>query len=395
MIFRARWVLPIERPPVENGWVRIEHGVIEDVGSGAPRTAGVTDLGDVVLLPGLINAHTHLELSWMDGRIPAAPSMASWIAALMKLRRECSPPDEAQKAAAAAALRRARARGTIAVGDISNTLVTADVLASTATPSVLFHEVLGFMPHDADGRAADAAERVESVSREPVAPGLAPHAPYSVSPDLFRAVERETSARGLLSSVHLGESPEEVEFLMTGSGPIADTLQALGVWNDRWVAPRMGPVEYLDGMGVLKPGLLVVHATQLDSGALARVKERGCVLVSCPRSNRRVGAGDPPLDSFYRSGAVVALGTDSLASAPDLDMFGELSAARAASTVSPATLLHSATAGGASALGLQRRFGRIAPGLRGPLLAAAVPAGIADVQEYLVSGAVEDLQWVG
>ena len=395
MIVRARWLLPIERPPIANGWVTIERGVIQAVGSGALPAGDSIDLGDAAVLPGLVNAHTHLELSWMARQISEARSMDAWIRALMKLRREFSPPDEEQKAAASAAVICARARGTVAFGDIGNALITADVLASTGMPAVLFHEVVGFMPHDAARRAAEAADRVSNVVKPPVAPGLAPHAPYSVSPDLFRAVARETAVRGLRSSVHLGESPEEVEFLMTGRGPIADTLKALGVWDEAWRAPEMGPVEYLDALGVLRPGLLVVHATQLSAAALALVAERGCVIVSCPRSNRRVGAGDPPVESFYRSGAVVAFGTDSLASAPDLDMFAELAAARALSTVPPAMLIASATTGGATALGLQDTFGRIAPGLRGPLLAARVPAGISDVQEYLVSGEVEEFQWVG
>lgn len=395
MIVRARWVLPIERPPIENGWVALDGGIIRDVGSGAPPPGTVTDLGDAAIIPGLVNAHTHLELSWMAGRIPAASSMAEWIGALVALRRGCSPPVAEQKAAAIAALTEARARGTIAFGDISNTLLTADVLATAAVPSVLFHEVLGFLPHEAESRAAEAAERVMRESRPPVTPGLAPHAPYSVSPDLFRAVARESSQRSLPSSVHLGESPEEIEFLMTGSGAIADALKSLGVWNDGWEAPRADPAEYLDRMGVLAPGLLVVHGTHLSASALARVGERGCVLVSCPRSNRMVGAGDPPLDAFYRSGAVVAFGTDSLASAPDLDMFAELSAARAVTSVPAATLLESATRGGAIALGLQDRFGCVVRGSSGPLLAARVPSGVDDVQEYLVSGEVEDLQWVG
>ena len=163
-------------------------------------------------------------------------------------------------------------------------------------------------------------------------PGLAPHAPYSVSPDLFRAIARVASAHALPASVHLGESQDEVEFLATGGGEIATTLKHLGAWNPDWSPPGVDPAAYLDSLGVLAPGLLVVHATQLGPSALARLAARGCVIVSCPRSNRWVGAGDPPIDDFYASGAAVVFGTDSLASAPDLDMFAELAAARRVST---------------------------------------------------------------
>lgn len=404
MIVRARWVLPIDRPLVHGGWVEIAAGVIRAVGHGRPPSGDVTDLGDVALMPGLLNAHTHLELSWMAGRVPPAPSMDAWIRGLMALRRESSPTGDAQRDAAAHAMGMARAQGTLAFGDISNTLITAPVLAHGAPGSVVFHELLGFAPHDADARAAEGADRVLMSARaasphEPpyphVRPGLAPHAPYSVSPDLFAAIDRQARGRFLPSSVHLGESPEEMEFLMTGGGPIAAVLKDLGAWSEAWRTPACGPVEYLDALGVLREELLVVHATQLAPDALATLAARGCIIVSCPRSNRWVGAGDPPLDDFYASGATVAFGTDSLASVESLDMFAELAAARTISSVPNARLLDSATRGGAIALGLNEHFGRIAPGLRAPLLAVRVPARTTDVEEYLVSGKPRDMQWVG
>lgn len=403
-LFRARWVLPIDRSPIEDGWVAIEEGVIRDLGQGRPPSGAAIDLGDAAVLPGLINAHTHLELSWMSGRIPPAPSMDVWIRGLMALRRGQSPHEDMQRVTAAMALGVARAQGTLAFGDISNTLVSAPVLADEAPGSVIFHELLGFAPHDAAARAKDGADRVEAAARAAsphappyphVRPGLAPHAPYSVSPQLFAAIDREARSRFIPSSVHLGESPEEVEFLMTGSGPIAGMLKDLGVWDDQWRAPECGPVEYLDRLGILREDLLLVHGTQLTPDALATVAARGCILVSCPRSNRWVGVGDPPLDAFYASGATVAFGTDSLASVDSLDMFAELAAARAICSVPDAQLLDSATRGGATALGLDQHVGTIARGRRAPLLAVGVPSDVTDVEEYLVRGRPEQRWWVG
>ncbi|MDQ3068924.1 MAG: amidohydrolase family protein [Acidobacteriota bacterium] len=393
-LVRARWVLPVDRPPIDGGWIALEEGVIRTVGRGQPPSGPLTDLGDTAILPGLINAHTHLELSWLAGRVPPASSMDAWIRRLMSLRREASPLAEVQQVTASMAAAKAREQGTIAFADISNTLVTAPVLAEGRAPSVLFHELLGFAAHDAAARAAEGADRVEGL-RHQVRPGLAPHAPYSVAPDLFAAIDRESCERQLPSSVHLGESPEEIEFLMTGGGPLAGLLKELGVWRDDWAPPGVDPVTYLDRLGVLRAGLLVVHATHLKADALATLAARRCVIVSCPRSNRWVGAGDPPLDAFYASGATVALGTDSLASVESLDMFAELAAARAISSVPHARLLESATRGGAIALGLEDSYGRIAPGMRGPLLAVRVGADATDVEEYLVSGKPRDMQWVG
>jgi 5-methylthioadenosine/S-adenosylhomocysteine deaminase len=182
---------------------------------------------------------------------------------------------------------------------------------------------------------------------------------------------------------------------MSGRGEIAETLKQLGAWNDAWSPPGVDPAEYLDRLGVLRPGLLVVHATQLSPRALARLSDRGCVIVSCPRSNRWVGAGDPPLDAFYASGASVTFGTDSLASAPDLDMFAELAAARTVSSVPAATLLESATRRGADALGFGQELGTIEPGKRADLLAVSIPAHVQDVEEYLLSGIPRsDIRWL-
>ena len=154
----------------------------------------VTDLGDVALLPGLVNAHTHLELSWMRGLNPPSSSMNGWIRSLMALRKQQSPAPEEQARVADTAIGDAVAAGTIAFGDISNTLLTASVLASRAVPAVVFHELLGFAPHDHDGRAREGAERVIGAAQPPVRAGLAPHAPYSTSPELFRAIRAAVDA---------------------------------------------------------------------------------------------------------------------------------------------------------------------------------------------------------
>ena len=406
-VYRASWVLPIAAPPIRDGWVEIAEGRIVAVGTSVERPPdgqgqanserSAASLETVAILPGLVNVHTHLELSWMAGRVPPSDSMGRWIRALMAARRSELPGVAEQRRAAAAALAFARATGTVAVGDIGNSFVAVDVLAEAAMPAVLFHELIGFRlgPAEARARAHEGATAVVAAVRSPVNPGLAPHAPYSVSPDLFRAVSDAASSNGLRSSVHVGESPEEVEFLMTGRGEIAETIKSLGAWNDAWAVPRCDPAGYLDSLGVLRPGLLAVHCTQLTPSALSRVADRGCVLVSCPRSNRWVGAGDPPLDSFYQSGAAVAFGTDSLASVADLEMFAELAAARAISTVPAARLLESATRRGAEALGFGAELGTIEPGKRADLLAVRIPADLVDVEEYLVSGvAPADVRWL-
>jgi cytosine/adenosine deaminase-related metal-dependent hydrolase len=397
IVHRAAWVLPIAAPPIEDGWVAVDDGRIVGVGGPKDRPAGapVSGTDDTAILPGLVNAHTHLELSWMAEKVPPCDSMGQWIGTLMALRRGHAPDTEMQYAAAAAAIARARASGTVAFGDIGNSFVGADALVDARIPAVFFYELIGFGPAGAEARAVEGATCVAQRVKPPVHAGLAPHAPYSVSPDLFRAIADQAAARGLRSSVHLGESRAEVEFLMTGGGEIAEMLRQLGAWNAEWSPPGVDPAEYLDRLGVLRPGLLVVHATQLGPPALARLAERGVTLVSCPRSNRWVGAGDPPLDAFYASGVPVAFGTDSLASAPSLDMFAEVAAARAISSVPASNLLASATRGGADALGFGQELGTIEPGKRAALIAVRLPPDLDDVEEYLVRGVpCSDITWL-
>jgi cytosine/adenosine deaminase-related metal-dependent hydrolase len=158
----------------------------------------------------------------------------------------------------------------------------------------------------------------------------------------------------------------------------------------------VSPVQFLDEIGFLDDRVLAVHGVQMTSDDLARLAARGTTLVTCPRSNRYTGAGIPPLEAFYASGVRVAVGTDSLASAPDLNVFAELAAMRAlAPSVPAATLLDSATRQGARALGFDAGFGSIEPGKRSRLIAVAVPPALTDVEEYLVSGITPDrIRWI-
>jgi cytosine/adenosine deaminase-related metal-dependent hydrolase len=218
-----------------------------------------------------------------------------------------------------------------------------------------------------------------------------------VSPRLFRqiheAVSREPAAR---TSVHVGESAEEVELLAHGTGPWRALLEALGAWDEQWEPPGTTPVGYLDALGVLGSQTVAVHGVQLTASDLGILAARGSTLVTCPRSNRHVGVGDPPVTRFYESGVRVAIGTDSLASAPDLSLWPELHALRVLAPDVPARrLLDSATRQGAEALGFGADFGTIEPGRRAALIAVDVPAGVNDVEEYLVSGIdASRVRWV-
>jgi cytosine/adenosine deaminase-related metal-dependent hydrolase len=209
-----------------------------------------------------------------------------------------------------------------------------------------------------------------------------------VAPLLFRSIKKAVARMAFVPcSVHLAENAEEVELLETGGGPWKALMKDIGSWNHEWTAPGVGPVQYLDDMGFLDNRLLAVHGVQMSAADLARLKERGTTLVTCPRSNGHTGAGLPPVADFYESGVRVAIGTDSLASSPDLNVFAEVATLHAlAPTVPAASLLQSATIEGARALGFDADYGTIEPGKLARLLAVDVPPGRSDVEEYLVSG---------
>lgn len=388
--YRAAWVLPIARPPIAGGTVTVDGDRIVGVGefAGGP----VEDLGNVAILPGLVNAHTHLELSWMRGQVPPGTSMPQWASRLMALRRTVSsePPEPIVDAIA-----EARASGTCLVGDVTNTFATFEPLLDSDLSAVLFRELLGFSAPDPEGLVKQVSEQIADLTPvEWLRPCLVPHAPYSVSPALLQAIAR--ASRGRPFSIHLGESAQEVEFLQEGTGEWRVLLEALNVWNPSWTPPACGPVEYLQRLGLVDANLVAVHGVQFTDGDLSRLASAGATVVACPRSNTWTGAGDPPVERFYASGVRVAVGTDSLASVENLNLFAELAAVRRlAPGVSAGRLLESATRAGATALGFQADFGSIEPGKRAQLLAVRLPDQVTNVEEYLVSGVTpSDVMWL-
>ena len=385
--YRAAWVCPIDQPPIRDGVVTVHDGRIVAAGSreSFDYAQDTRDLGNVVLLPGLINAHVHLELSWLRGRVPPAAKFTDWVKQLVLTRRSVERPDDpAVVEPLKAAIRELQASGTVAVGDISNSLASPGPMRDAGLDGLVFHELLGF--RERDGALIDRARAERAAAAMRVS--LAPHAPYSTSPELFRAIRKAVNESGCpIMSVHLGESAEESELLVTGTGPWRGMLELIGVWRDDWTIPGCGPVEYLDGLGVIDDKTLVVHGVQFDDVALARLAALGATLVTCPRSNQWVGVGMPPIERFYRSGVAVAIGTDSLASVEDLNLFSELKAMRwIAPNVPAQALLESATLVGARALGLADELGSLTPGKRAEILAIELPGPVDDVEAFLVSG---------
>ena len=405
--YHASWILPIVEPPIRDGWVVTDHGRIVAYGpygsvtrrAASHAESGEVDLGHVAVVPGLVNAHTHLELSYLRDEVPPASEFVTWIRGVMAARRQRLHLNAPEILVAMDhAIAESTASGTAVVGDITNTLVSFAPLTRSPLAAVVFFEVLGFNITDATALVEHACREIEALgSTDRVRTSLAAHAPYSVSPLVFRAIRRAIDRDPFAPcSVHLSESVEEVEFIRNGGGPWRQFLEELGVWNVEWTPPGVSPVRFLDESGFLDARVLAVHGVQMSPEDLWRLASRGATLVTCPRSNGHTGAGAPPIEDFYASGVHVAIGTDSLASAPDLSVFAELATLRALAPSVPATrLLASATIEGARALGFDADYGTIEPGKSARLIAVDVPAGAGDVEEYLVSGIHRDqIKWI-
>jgi cytosine/adenosine deaminase-related metal-dependent hydrolase len=375
LVYLARHLLPVSSPPVENGAVAVADGRVVAAGERAVvlqragADAELRDLGNVALVPGLVNSHTHLELSWLAGRLPPGDDYVVWLRRLLELRGDEDPATAA--VSAKQALRTVIDRGTVAVGDVANHSWIVPILARSGLHGIAFHELLGFKAGDAEQLLSDAAgvlERLEADddlrgAKERIRVALTAHAPHTSSAPLLRGSAGDAAASGNPLTIHVAESTAETELLFDGSGPLAELYDERGFWEASWKPPGLSPVEYLDRLGVLSPRTLAVHCVQLRPGDHSRLQARGVTVITCPRSNRWLGLGKCPVFELLREGIPVALGTDSLASAPDLDLFAEMQAVKLEQpSLSPAAILRMATLNGATALGIGDRLGAIEPG---------------------------------
>ncbi len=396
--YHAAWVVPVSAPPIRSGHVDVENGVILAVGEGpvARHDPGVrvVRLPSSVLLPGLVNTHTHLELSDLRGAVPPSASQPVWASRVMSRRSLLG--DATAGSAMTAAVTELRRSGTALVGDVGNTQQSVGALEASALDAVVFREVLGFNVGTAEAQTVARTLEAERDARvgARVRLAVAAHAPYSVAPALFAAL-REIDDAGP-RSVHVAESAEELELLERGTGAWRAILEERGRWVPGWNPPRCGPVEYLDALGWAGAGTLAVHGVHLTRAELDRLAASGATLVTCPRSNAWTGAGTPPIAEFFASGVRVAVGTDSLASVPDLNLFAELAALRRIAPSVPApAILRSATVSGAEALAAEDRFGSIRPGRQAALIAVDLSSPVDDVEEYLLGGIEpEQVTWL-
>ena len=363
---RARHILPMASPLLENGWIRIEGGRIAAIGRRDPPGPAV-DLGEAIVLPGLVNAHTHLEFSDLPGPLPGGGGLPTWIGRVVSLRRSrpSGPAENARlQGAIEAGLRETAAEGVTSVGEIATASFPAGA-AATGPRGRVYRECLGLSAATAAASRRGLGRDLDRLAAVGALVGISPHAPYSVAGPLAARLLREARRRRLPVATHLAESREEAELLASGAGAFRRLLEDLGVW-DPASPPRLLPVADWISLLARAPRGVVVHGTFLPENPvavsrLARHRDRLCVVV-CPRTTLALSGMLPPVETFRSAGIRVAIGTDSRASNPDLSVLAECRTLVNAGLVGPAEAVAMATRHGAWALQLERTCGVLAPG---------------------------------
>jgi len=358
-VYTADWVLPVEGPPIEAGAVVVEDGRIAAVGTTEDLGEG-TRYDDAVIVPGFVNAHSHLEYAVYAGFGDGLGDFAEWVTLhiLRKARIGWDEYVDVAKLGAAQCL----ASGVTTVGDCSYSGATALACAELGLRATVYLEVFGSDPPRALEHFAAIRDRAGDAFSERVRPGVSPHAPYSVSIELYEAC----AELGLPIATHISESRSEVQYLLTGTG-------AWGGYKDLLVpAPGKTGTHLLAEHDLLGPNVVAAHCVVLDEDEIGLLASTGTGVAHCPRSNGALGCGVAPLAELRAAGARVGVGTDSPASAPSFDFFEELRSvvlsarARAArpDVLSAAETLELGTLGSARALGLDGEIGSLVPGKR-------------------------------
>ena len=377
-IYSARWVLPISQPVIESGAVVIEDAKIAAVGNRADILAAFSqlpheDLGNAAILPGLVNTHSHLELTLMRGFLePVEHDFFSWLRKLTVARLKMSEQD-LFISAACGALEAARA-GITCLGDSSSFGVQSmRALRETGLRGIVYQESFGPDPEMAVENVDKLRAQLDAMlvmETELVRAAVSPHAPYTVSAPQLKMIAELAIDQGLPVMMHAAESQDERELMIRGTGPFAEGLRSRAI---NWQAPGISTIRYLQDHGVLQTRPLLAHCINVDETDLQLVKTAGAGIAHCPKSNAKLRHGNAPFAGFIEQQINVGLGSDSVASNNLCDILEEarfavlLSRTASGPAISANQALSAATRGGARALGLADKIGSLEQGMAADL----------------------------
>ncbi|HHT9120016.1 MAG TPA: amidohydrolase family protein [Candidatus Hypogeohydataceae bacterium YC41] len=391
---RAAYILPRRDIIIEKGQVVISGSKIVEVGPSLPEAGQgkVIDLGHAAIIPGLINAHTHLELSDLQDKIPPPKSFTQWLGHIVAFRRRQAgrPLDYAVEKGVSFSLE----SGTTTIADISSTGDSLRILPNFPIRKRVFKEVICFEPEKVAAVMEEAIRELSdfkkacsgrSKSDDLCSAGLSPHAPYTACSKLYLGCALFAQGADLLLCTHICETQEEVEFLREGTGSFATMLRTLNMLGN-WKAPGMYPVEYLKAIGALKGHWLLVHCNYLTEKEIKIIGETAASVVYCPRSRKYFGHQEHPFRGLLSRGINVALGTDSLASNQSLSILDEMKFVHERyPALDPVEIFSMATERGAKALRLEEKIGKLMPGMEADLTVIELAEKEGTVYDRLLS----------
>ncbi len=368
----AEWIVRGDAPAVRRGVLRGRGGRIETVG---PRgevepAAEHRSLGRAVVLPGLINAHTHLELTPLRGKLPARRPLAQWLFGVAR-KRPRGP--EARAAGIRDGAVEALAAGTTTLADTCHDNFAWRVLKPSPLRKVCFAEVMGIGPLAPGAKAKLEAQLADLEPDRRLRFGIAPHAPYSVTPELYRDALAIARRRGWPVSTHLAETESERQFLRSGGGKLFEFLARLGLYDSSVEIAGAKPVVLAERLGLLEAGTLLGHCNYIDDEELELLAGSSASVAYCPRSAAFFGHTGHRYPEMLSAGVNVCLGTDSLASNTTLSILDEMRRLRRDARTSNAAILAMGTVNGARALGMDAEVGTLNAGKLADL--AVVPLG--------------------
>lgn len=386
-IFAASCLLPISSPPISGGAMVVENGRIAAVGPlnevRSSWPGPVREFPGGVIMPGLVNAHTHLELThfpaWKvrKGLHYLPRTYADWIVQVIKIRRGLTATELTNSVREGIA--KCLETGTTTVGEILSDRSLVPLYTSTPLGGRIFFEAVGLEPARCARLATDLDEAVTVFPSARLLPGISPHAPHTVVGPFFSRLAAMGKELGVPLMTHLAESPEEIRFFHDTTGALADQIYPFAGWEDFLPAPRhTTPTAFLESLGVLDANMTAVHAVQVTPADAEILARHGVAVVLCPRSNERLAVGTAPAALLKKVGIPLALGTDSLASNDTLSLWDEMRFLldRQSAVFSPVEVLSIATLGGAHALRLSHEVGSIEVGKRADFLVVAAPPAV-------------------
>ena len=394
LLLRARVVLQVSQPPIREGAVLVSGNRVVAVGRwrdlSAHRRRRTVDLGEVVLMPGLVNAHCHLDYTDMAGQLPPPKKFSDWLKLITEIKAGWDYSDYT-----ASWLNGARMlvrTGTTSVADVEAVPeLLPQVWGGTPLRVFSFLEMIGIRGHRRPAAIVqETVERIDSLKGYRGPPGLSPHAPYTTVPELLRLSAQTARRRKWRLTTHLAESAMEFEMFARGRGEMFDWLQRSG--RDMSDCGLGSPAQHLERCGALSERMLVAHANYLGKQDAALLARRKVHVVHCPRCHFYFHHDPFPLRRLAKAGVNVCLGTDSLASVykarrqtVELNLFEEMRAlARNEPALSARKIVRMATLNGALALGMDGRIGELAKGSFADLVALPFAGKIADIYDGIL-----------